>query len=164
MLNKITLHWTAGGNIPNEKEMRCYHYLIDTKGLVYKGIYAPEDNINCKDGKYAAHTGGGNTGNIGVSFCGCYIPKGTPVRNSKYPLTRIQVERGFKLVAEIAKKYNIPIDKEHVFTHYEFGLAHPKTESAGKIDIIYMAPFPDISAKDCGDFIRNKIKWYYTRL
>lgn len=164
MLNKITLHWTVGRNTPTLDERKCYHFLIDSSGLVYKGVYAPEDNINCNDGKYAAHTGGGNTGNIGVSFCGCYVPKGTHVKDSKYPLTRAQLERGFKLVAELAKKYNIPIDKDHIFTHYEFGLLHPKTKSAGKIDITYMHPFPEVSAKECGDFIRNKVKWYYKNL
>lgn len=160
MLNKITLHWTAGRSIPNAEEMKHYHYLIDNNGLLYKGFYAPEDNLNCTDGKYAQHCGGGNTNNIGVAFCGCYVPKGVNVKDTKFPLTRAQLERGFKLCAELCKKYNIPVDKQHVFTHYEFGLAHPKTSSAGKIDITYMHPFPGENKNTCGDFIRAKIKWY----
>lgn len=164
MLNKITFHWTAGVNIPNAEEMKHYHYLIDSSGLLYKGFFSPEDNINCNDGKYAQHCGGGNTNNIGVAFCGCAVPKGVNVKNTKYPLTRIQLERGFKLGAELCKKYNIPLDKSHVFTHYEFGLAHPNTSSAGKIDITYMHPFPAEDKNTCGDFIRNKIKWYLSRI
>jgi N-acetyl-anhydromuramyl-L-alanine amidase AmpD len=163
MLNKITLHWTAGRNIPNAEEMKHYHYLIDANGLLYKGFYAPEDNLNCVDGKYAQHCGGGNTNNIGVAFCGCSVPKGIPVKDTAYPLTRKQLEKGFELCAQLCKKYNIPIDKAHVFTHYEFGLAHPKTSSAGKIDITYMHPFPKENKNTCGDFIRNKIKWYYAK-
>lgn len=160
-LNKITLHWTAGRSIPTAEELKHYHFLIDSNGLVYKGTYSPEDNINCNDGKYAQHCGGGNTGNIGISFCGCYVPNCIPVKNSKFPLTRVQLERGFKLAAELCKKYNIPIDKDHVFTHYEFGKAHPKTSSAGKIDITYMHPFPNETKLTCGDFIRTKVKWYF---
>jgi hypothetical protein len=83
------------------------------------------------------------------------------VKDTKYPLTRIQLERGFKLVADLCKKYNIPVDKQHVFTHYEFGLKHPNTSSKGKIDITYMHPFPSETKDTCGSFIRSKIKWYY---
>ena len=158
MLNKITIHWTAGRNTPSSHDLNCYHFLIDYKGNFYKGKYSPEDNLNVNDGKYAAHCGGGNTGNIGIAFCGCYVPNGISVKETKYPLTRIQLERGFKLISDTCKKYNIPIDKTHVFTHYEFGLAHPNTTSAGKIDITYMHPFPTITKSNCGDFIRNKIK------
>lgn len=161
-LNKITLHWTAGSNIPCAEDMKHYHFMIDSNGLLYKGLYSPEDNINVNDGKYAQHCGGGNTGNIGVAFCGCYVPKGIPLKNTQYPLTRVQLERGFNLCAKLCKDYNIPIDKQHVFTHYEFGLSHPNTSSAGKIDITYMHPFPAENNQTCGDFIRNKIKWYYT--
>lgn len=160
-LNKITWHWTGGNHQPTEHELNCYHFLINSFGLIFKGKYAPEDNINVNDGKYAKHCGGGNTGNIGIALCGCYVPKGVNVKDSKYPLTRVQLEAAFQLCARLCKKYNIPIDKTHVFTHYEFGLSHPKTSSAGKIDIIYMHPFPLENKNTCGNFIRNKVKWYY---
>lgn len=163
MLNKITIHWTAGRNTPCAEDLKHYHILIDSKGLVYKGIYCPEDNIDCYDGKYAQHCGGGNTNNIGVAFCGCYVPNGIPVKNTEFPLTRVQLERGFKLAAELCKKYNISIDKNHVFTHYEFGLKHPNTSSAGKIDITYLHPFPAENKDSIGNFIRSKIKWYYSK-
>lgn len=157
-LNKITYHWTAGASIPNATDLKHYHFLIDSNGIIYNGFYSPEDNLNCNDGKYAQHCGGGNTGNIGISFCGCYVPKGVQVKDTKYPLTRIQLERGFELGAKLSKKYNIPL--ENIFTHYEFGKKHPKTSSYGKIDITYLHPFPLVKQDECGDFIRNKVKWY----
>lgn len=160
-LNKITYHWTAGTGTPNATDLKHYHFLIDKDGLIYKGIYKPEDNINCNDGKYAAHTGGGNTGNIGIAFCGCYVQKGQKVKDSMFPLTRIQLERGFELGAKLCKQYNIPI--QNVQTHYEFGILNPKTSSAGKIDITYLHPFPLVGPNDCGDFIRNKVKWYKSK-
>jgi hypothetical protein len=163
-LNKITFHWTGGRHMPSEHEKECYHFLIDKDGVTYKGTHKPLDNVNCNDGKYAAHTGGGNTGNIGIAFCGCYVPKGVPVQKTAFPLKRIQLEAGFKLAAMACKHFNIPIDKEHVFTHYEFGLTHPDTSSAGKIDITYMHPFPEIKADKVGEFIRGKVKWYYKNL
>lgn len=164
MLNKITLHWTGGRNKPSSHELDCYHFLIDSNGYIYKGKYAPEDNINVSNGKYAQHCGGGNTNNIGIAFCGCYVPNGAPVKNTKFPLTRVQFEAGFQLCAKLCKKYNIPITKQTVFTHYEFGLSHPNTSSAGKIDITYMHPFPAENKQTCGNFIRSKVKWYYNKL
>lgn len=163
-LDKITFHWTAGGWMPSAHEKECYHFLIDRDGDLHKGNHSPQDNLNCLDGNYAAHCGGGNTGNIGIAYCGCYVPKGTPVSKTRYPMTAKQVEAGFKLAAELCKYFKIPIDKDHVFTHYEFGLAHPKTASAGKIDITYMHPFPDLKANEIGDFIRNKVQWYFKNL
>lgn len=163
-MNKIILHWTAGTNQPCSTDYEHYHYIINKDGVILKGKFAPEDNLNCNDGKYAQHCGGGNTGAIGVSMCGMYVPKGVNIKETKSPLTRIQCEATFKLVAELCKKYNIKITPQTVLTHYEFGQAHPKTSSYGKIDIVYLHPFPEIDKKNMGDFIRSKIRWYFNKL
>lgn len=160
-MKRIIIHWTGGVYQPNMHEFECYHYLINSDGLVIKGKYEPEDNLNCNDGKYAQHCGGGNTGSVGVSMCGMYVPKNTNVKDTKFPLTKIQCESTFKLIAELCKKYNIKIAPDTVMTHYEFGKKHPNTSSAGKIDLIYLPPYGIIPEADIGKFIRNKVKWYY---
>lgn len=162
-MNKIIIHWTAGSNTPNGTDRLHYHYLIDGNGNILAGRYKPEDNINCNDGKYAAHCGGGNTGAIGVSMCGMYGFKSSN-DVGKYPLTRVQVEAMFKLCAELCKKYNIPITSQTIMTHHEFGVSHPKTTSFGKIDIIYLPPFPQVAVDNIGKFIRSKIQWYYDKM
>lgn len=162
-MNKIIIHWTAGAYMPNITDLKHYHYLIDKNGRINYGIFKPEDNKNCYDGKYAAHTGGGNTGAIGVALCGMY-GFSSPSSLGSYPLTKIQCEAMFNFVAELSKKYNISIDNAHIMTHYEFGLKNPKTTSAGKIDIIYLPPYPTIKKQNVGDFIRGKIKWYREKL
>lgn len=158
-MKRIIIHWTAGAYKPNATDLQHYHYLIDSEGNVYVGKYKPEDNENCQDGRYAQHTGGGNTGSIGVSMCGmCGF---TGVNNvGKYPLTKKQCEACFKLCAQLCKAYNIPITTQAVMTHYEFGKSHPQTSSAGKIDITYLPPYPDVLKSKVGDYIRNKIRWY----
>ena len=162
-LCRIVLHWSAGAYYPNQTDLEHYHFLIDKDGKIYNGKFKPEDNENCYDGKYAAHTGGGNTGAIGVSMCGMYnFHNRNNVGN--YPLTKIQLEACFKLCAELSKKYNIPNMPNTIFTHYEFGKKHPETTSKGKIDIIYLPPYPEIKQDDVGVFIRNKIKWYATKI
>lgn len=158
-MKRIIVHWTAGTYQPNNTDFEHYHYLVNGDGLVINGKYTPEDNLNCNDGKYAAHTGGGNTGSIGVAMCGM---AGFANRQNagKYPLSKVQCERAFKLIAELSKKYNITITPQTVMTHYEFGLKHRNTSSAGKIDIIFLPPYPDTEQAKIGDFIRAKARWY----
>lgn len=162
-MNKIIIHWTAGAYTPNSTDLSHYHYLIDKNGRINCGIFRPEDNENCNDGKYAQHTGGGNTGAIGVALCGMY-GFSSATKLGCYPLTKIQCEALFSFVAKLSKKYKIKIDNNHIMTHYEFGLKNPKTTSAGKIDIIYLPPYPQIKQQKIGDFIRSKVLWYSTKI
>ena len=158
-MKRIIIHWTAGAYKPNATDLAHYHYLIDEEGKVYEGNFKPEDNENCSDGRYAAHTGGGNTGSIGISLCGmCGFVNRKSV--GAYPLTKVQCERAFKLIAELSKKYNIQITPQNVMTHYEFGLKHPNTTSAAKIDIVYLPPYPEVEQSKIGDYIRSKARLY----
>ena len=160
-MNKIIIHWTAGTYQPNTTDLEHYHFLIDGEGKKHNGKYKPEDNENCNDGKYAAHTGGGNTGAIGVSMC-AMAGFNSAASCGNYPITPVQLEACFKLCAELCKKYNIPV--ENVWTHYEFGINHPETTSHGKIDIIYLPPYPLVKRNEVGGFIRSKIRWYLNKL
>lgn len=162
-MKKVIIHWTAGTNQPCSTDYQHYHYTVNSDGVIVAGKYKPEDNKNCTDGKYARHRGGGNTGAIGVSMCGMFGFKNRK-NVGKYPLTKEQCEATFKLVAELCKKYGILITPQNVMTHYEFGQNHRNTSSYGKIDIIYLPPYPDVKQAEIGDFIRTKIKWYYQKL
>ena len=163
-MKRIILHWTAGANEPNNTDYQHYHYLVNGNGVVVKGKYNPEDNLNCNDGKYAQHTGGGNTGSIGVAMCGMAGYVSGKAESTKYPLKSKQVEATFKLCAELCKKYDLAVTPQTVMTHYEFGQKNPKTSSAGKIDIVYLHPYPKVTTAGMGDFIRNKITWYLSKI
>ena len=160
-MNKIIIHWTGGAWFPNATDKEHYHFLIDKNGKVINGKFKVEDNENCNDGKYAVHCGGGNTGAIGVSMCGMYGFKSSKAVGP-YPLTKTQCEACFKLVAQLCKKHLINLN--NVLTHYEFGQAHPKTSSNGKIDITFLPPYPEIKQNQIGSFIRNKVKWYLEKI
>lgn len=168
-MRRIIIHWTAGQLQPNAADFQHYHFLINGDGIVINGKFPVGANEKCCNDTtnkplYAAHCGGGNTGSIGVAMCGMYVPKNCHYKNSPALLTKVQVERCFKLIAELCKTYKIPITADTVMTHYEFGLKHPKTSSAGKIDIVWLAPYPDLKANEIGNFIRNKAKWYLTKI
>lgn len=162
-LQRIIFHWTAGAGTPNATDLEHYHFIIDRTGKVYTGKCEPKDNINCNDGKYAAHTGGGNTGSIGISFCGMAGFNGSNIATTKYPLTKVQMEAGFKLAAELCKNYGLNLsDPMTIQTHYGFGKRHPKTTSSGKIDIIWV-PYK-WGKDDIEKEIYNKVKWYRSKI
>lgn len=164
-MRRIILHWTAGTNYPNSVDLEHYHYLIDKNGKLYNGKFSVSANENCRSDKkgkvlYAAHTGGGNTGSIGLAVCGMANFDGK-IESTKYPLTVVQLEKMFSFCAELCKKYNIPITSGTVLTHYEFGKAYPKTSSYGKIDITCLPPYPYLLKNQVGDFLRANIKQYF---
>lgn len=158
-MKRIIIHWTAGGYYPTVYEKNFYHFLVDKDGKTHAGVFKPESNKKCVKGNYAMHTGGGNTGSIGVSLCAM---AGFKNRQSAgdYPITAKQFEAAMELCAKLCKEYDIEVTPETIMTHYEFGINHPQTTSAGKIDIIYLPPYPWVAQKDIGGFIRTKIKWY----
>ncbi len=162
-MKRIIIHWTAGVYYPNCVDLKHYHFLVDAQGNIHNGLFKPEDNENCSDGIYAQHTGGGNTGSIGVAMCGMF-GYCSPDRIGKYPLTAIQCERTFCLIAKLVKKYNIVLSPNTVLTHYEFGKTHPNTSSFGKIDIVYLPPYKQVITNNIGSFIRNKVKWYLDKV
>lgn len=162
-MKRIIIHWTAGLYFPTELEKNCYHFLIDKNGKVYEGKFKPENNLRCVSGHYAAHTGGGNTGSIGVSLCAMCGYK-SPKSCGNYPITKKQFEAAMEFCAKLSIKYDIPVNPNTIMTHYEFGLKHPSTSSAGKIDISYIPPYPWVDKADSGKFIRSKIKWYRQKL
>ena len=160
-MKRIIVHWTAGTYIANATDKKHYHFAIDGHGNIIHGDYKPEDNTNCSDGHYAAHTGGGNTDSIGVAICGM-LNYHSPTNVGPFPITKLQCERMFELCAKLSKQYNIPL--QNIITHYEFGKAHPTTTSAGKIDITYLPPYPNVRASDVGAFIRTKVQWYKLKI
>ena len=167
-MKRIVLHWTAGTNFPNTTDLQHYHFLIDKDGKLYKGKFPVSANEICKTDQfgralYAAHTGGGNTGSIGVAVCGMAGYKGK-LSDTKYPLTAVQVEKMFSLTAQLCKKYNISISPDTVLTHYEFGKSHPNTASFGKIDITILPPYLSAKPHEVGNFIREKVKWYLEKM
>src|SRR5574344_12552 len=146
-LTKICMHWTAGSNNPCQTDIDAYHFIFDSAGKEFKGKFAPEDNINCYDGKYAKHCGGGNTGCIGLSCCGM-AGFGLKNKQTKYPITQKQVESMCCKAAKLCIKYGIQVAKER----------------EGKSDIAYLPYLPNLSKEKAGDFLRNKISWYITQI
>lgn len=166
-MKRIIIHWNAGQNTPNADDFIHYHFMYGN-GKITAGKYKPEDNENTRDGNYAAHTGGLNTGSLGLALCG-NLNFNSQTHATPYPLQKQDFENMCKDAAKFAKKWNIPIKLGSVMTHYEVGqlvkennIKRTPLTSAnlGKIDIIYLPFYPDVTPEKMGDFIREKIEWY----
>lgn len=156
MPKRIIIHHTAGVYQPNHIDISAYHYLITDTGKIVQGKYTVEDNENCTDGRYAAHTLKGNTGSIGIAAC-CNMnfslsnPKAT-----HYPLTLLQFDTICKLCAQMCKKYNI--SSNMVFTHY--GYDKLKGIKQGKVDITYLPFKPELNPEQVQQCFRVTISYH----
>lgn len=154
----IVIHWTAGHVNDWKGALPFYHFVFDNNGVMHTGYCDPEDNINCYDGKYAAHLARANTKSIGLAVTGAH-------KNFKHgEYKRVSLESLCYQAAKLSIKYSIPIERNYIFTHHEFGLRHPNTANRGKIDINNIPYKPELKPSDVGDYIRNKILWYQGKI
>ena len=160
MFKGIVLHWTAGGPRCSEIDKEHYHWIVQQDGRIVAGDHAPEDNLNTADGDYAAHTLGANTGRIGVSMCGMMGAVESPFSAGSAPLVEGQVEAFCGLVADLCRRYQIPVTPQTVLTHAE---VQPTLgiKQRGKWDICWLpgmtAPADPIAA---GNILRAKVLHY----
>lgn len=156
-MQRIIMHWTAGGGRASQEDRKHYHRLVEHDGTVIKGTEAIEDNIVTSDGDYAAHTRNLNTGSIGVAMCGMRGAKEYPFDAGPSPLTEMQFLAFCRLVGDLCREYGIPITRETVLTHAE---VQPTlgVKQLGKWDIARLPFKPGlVGALPVGDFMRETI-------
>jgi hypothetical protein len=118
-LVRIILHWTAGTHVVSETDRAHYHFIIGGDGAVYDGKHKPEANISTSDGAYAAHTRNCNTGSIGVAVAGMFGATEQPFNAGGFPIRQVQVDALVRLVADLCRKYRIPVTPRTVLSHAE---------------------------------------------
>lgn len=134
-MERIHLHWTAGGGRANSTDKNAYHILIEADGKLVRGNKSISKNARPLPSDYARHTAGANTGAIAVSLCcmaGVNLEK--DYKKSTAPMTRVQWEKSFEVIADLAEKYGILVTNTKILTHAEVekNLGAPQ---AGKWDI-----------------------------
>lgn len=157
-MKRIILHWTAGTYKANSTDKQHYHYIIEGDGTVVTGKFPPEANLKTLPGHYAAHTRNCNTGAIGVSLACMAGAVENPFKAGKYPMTKIQWDRMIDLVADLARKYRIPVEPHTILSHAEVQvtLAIPQ---AGKWDFTRLAFEPSIKgAREIGNLLRAEVR------
>lgn len=116
---RIICHWTAGGYRATDTDRWHYHILIEGDGSLVRGYYDVADNASTSDGQYAAHTKGLNTGSIGVAVCCMFGAQRDPFRAGEFPMTMTQWNTMARLVADLCKFYNLPVNERTVLGHGE---------------------------------------------
>lgn len=158
-ISRIIFHWTAGQNKASDLDREHYHILIEGDGKLVRGkpSIALNGEPKAKAG-YAAHTLNCNTGSIGVSLCGMAGAVESPFNPGKQPITRMQWEALAAVLAQLCKRYAVPVDRKTVLSHAE---VQPtlKITQRGKWDISRL-PF-DTSIQGAiaiGDQMRAMVK------
>lgn len=115
----IVFHWTAGGPKASAIDRLHYHYMVQGDGTVIPGDHPPEDNLNTRDGDYAAHTLNANTGRIGVALCGMMGAVERPFKAGAAPINWTQINALCGLLADLCRRYDIPVTRQTVLSHAE---------------------------------------------
>lgn len=148
-------HWSGGNYKPCSTDLNSYQLLIDGEGKRHVG----------KPVGQASSTGGMNSITYNISCCG-----GLP----NTPIKPVQIEAFFKACAEKVKEYSLTVND--VYTHAEIGemckdgsikklLPYNQwlKQNIGKIDLTTLPQIKGTPTQT-GNFIRNKILWYYNKL
>ena len=122
-MNRIIIHWTAGGNKANATDKRHYHTIVEGDGNIVSGNHPVSANDPIRspnDGStYAAHTRGANTKAIGIAMAGMRGAKERPFDHGPSPITPWQVAALVEEVAILCRIHAIPVTRETVLTHAE---------------------------------------------
>lgn len=146
----------AGGHKASALDRQHYHVLIEADGKLVRGI--PSIKLNETGAKgYAAHTLNCNTGSIGVSMCCMLGAVESPFRAGSAPMTEAQWDEMIEVVADLARRYSIPVTPKTVLSHAEVQV-NLGIKQRGKWDIARLAFDPTkVGAKACGDYLRERV-------
>lgn len=118
-LTRIVMHWSAGADSNQDDDREHYHFIVTRSGKQVAGVHKPEANVNIKNGIYAAHTRGLNTGSIGVAMDAMRGAIESPFEAGPEPITGPQLLAFVQLVADLAMTYEIPVTPKTILTHAE---------------------------------------------
>jgi N-acetyl-anhydromuramyl-L-alanine amidase AmpD len=118
-MERVVFHWTAGSNKASATDKEHYHILIEGDGKLIRGDPAIDKNVSPVKPGYAAHTRGLNSGSIGVSLCGMAGATESPFNAGRTPITRIQWEILSTVLADLCRRYSIPVTRGTVLSHAE---------------------------------------------
>ncbi len=157
-MQRVIVHWTAGTHSASETDRGHYHVLIEGSGKPIRG--KPSIKLNEAPAKtgYAAHTLNCNSGSIGVSMCCMGGAIESPFSAGKYPMTREQWEAMTSAVADLCRRYSIPVTDKTVLSHAEVQ-NNLGIQQRGKWDFTRLAFAPSVvGAKACGDKMRAEVR------
>lgn len=154
-MQRIIMHWTAGGHKANSTDKKAYHILIEGDGTLVRGVASIALNSGTIKPGYAAHTLNCNSGSIGVSLCCMAGAKESPFNAGPYPMTKAQFDTLISVVKQLATHYKIPVTRQTILSHAEVQTTLGITQK-NKWDYTRLAFDPSLQgALKIGDHIRS---------
>ena len=148
-ITRIHGHWTGGGYVPNQTDLRAYHGLIPGDGPpVWPAV----------PGALRSHTLNANGGAIGLSICAMAGAIERPFHPGTAPITPAQVCAFVREAARLCRLYDIPVTRWSVLTHAEiqptFGIVQ-----RWKWDITWLPGMPaPADPIEVGDRLRAMVR------
>lgn len=157
-LERIIFHWTAGNHKASTTDRSHYHILIEGDGNVVRGEHSIAANGIGASGPRASHTLNMNTGSIGVSLCCMAGAIESPFNPGRAPMTSVQWHTLADVLAELCRRYQIPVTPKTVLSHAEVQ-ANLGVKQRNKWDVSRLAFDPSlVGAKACGDAMRAMVE------
>lgn len=153
----IVAHWSAGGHKGSDSDKEHYHIIIEGDGNLVRGDHTIDDNVSTGDKDYAAHCLGFNTKSIGISAASMLGANQSPFNAGSHPMTQVQWERMAEVAADLARFYNIPVDREHVLGHGEVEEVHNKPQKQ-KWDPMVLPWNTSLKPAQVGEAFREKVR------
>lgn len=158
-MERIIVHWTAGGYGISDNDLSHYHFLIDQFGGGWRGLNPVSGNARTnKSGDVTSHTKDCNTGSIGISVAAMGNAIEEPFDAGPWPITTLQWDALIKAVVELSIFYKIPVDRETVLMHGEVQ-ANLGIKQDGKWDIGRLPFAEDLfhNSAEVGDYLRTLV-------
>jgi hypothetical protein len=154
-VQRVILHWTAGGPYPNMVDLLHYHLLVDKDGHVSRGRFPI--------GRWCPHTRMLNTGSVGLSACGMAQAEPAPFHSGPSPLTEAQIAALAAAAARVLAHYGLPVTERTCLTHCEVPRVYG-VEQRGKWDISWLPGMQSPDRQVAGDRLRWLVRSEVTRL
>lgn len=154
---RVIVHWTAGAYAVSATDKQHYHIIVGGDSVLVRGDNSIEANVSTNDNDgYAAHTKNCNSGSIGVSAACMAGAVESPFKPGAYPLKQSQWQTLAAVVADLCRKYDIPVTNETVLQHGEVedNLNIPQD---GKWDICKLPWQPSWTTQQVGDDFRSRV-------
>ncbi|MGG5888596.1 N-acetylmuramoyl-L-alanine amidase [Falsiroseomonas sp. HC035] len=156
-MERIHVHWTAGRHAANATDRKSYHILIEGTGALVRGDRSIAANARGSGLPPASHTLNANTGAIGVSMCCMHQAEEHPFAGGAAPLLKLQWDTMVAVVAQLARRYAIPVTRATILTHAEVH-ATLGIPQRNKWDITRLAFDPSVvGAHPVGDRMRLEV-------
>lgn len=153
---RVILHWTGGGPRASSIDREHYHFLVEQDGTIVRGRHSIADNDTARDGRYARHTLGLNTGSVGLAVCGMLDARERPFHPGPAPINARQLDILCALTARICARYGIEPGPATVLGHGEVQ-ATLKVAQRQKWDPLVLPWNPGLSRAEVGDLMRAKV-------